>query len=255
MKVLRVAYDGWGEGMNLKQRAAAHALTYVRSGMALGLGSGSTAACFVELLGQSLREGKLQDIVGVPTSASTAALAREWGIPLTTLSEQPRLDLAVDGADEVDPQLNLIKGLGRALLREKIVEMHAERFLVVVDESKLVTRLGRGPLPVEIVCFEAETHVRWLNTLGCRAELWYEYECPPFDDAYGEPFDKAHGEPIVTDNGNNLARCWFPEGIADAAALARALADRPGVVEHGLFMNMASAIIVAAPEGVRVLER
>jgi ribose 5-phosphate isomerase A len=225
--------------MNLKQRAAAHALTYVRSGMALGLGSGSTAACFVELLGQSLQEGKLQDIVGVPTSASTAALARKLGIPLTTLSERPRLDLAVDGADEVDPQLNLIKGLGRALLREKIVEMHAERFLVVVDESKLVTRLGQGPLPVEIVTFEAETHVRWLNTLGCRAELWHE------DD----------GSPIITDNRNYLARCWFSEGIADAYALARALADRPGVVEHGLFMNMASAVIVAAPGGVRVLER
>jgi ribose 5-phosphate isomerase A len=225
--------------MNLKQRAAAHALTCVQSGMALGLGSGSTAACFVELLGQSLREGKLQDIVGVPTSGSTAALAREWGIPLTTLSEHPRLDLAVDGADEVDPQLNLVKGLGRALLREKIIEMHAERFLVVVDESKLVMRLGRGPLPVEIVTFEAETHVRWLNTLGCRAELWYE------DD----------GSQVVTDNGNNLARCWFPDGIADAHALARALADRPGVVEHGLFMNMASAVIVAAPGGVRVLER
>ncbi len=233
--------------MNLKQRAAAHALTYARSGMVLGLGSGSTAACFVELLGQSLRDGKLQDIVGVPTSTDTAALARKWGIPLTTLSEHPRLDLAVDGADEVDPQLNLVKGLGRALLREKIVEMHAERFLVMVDESKLVTRLGRGPLPVEIVPFEAETHVRWLNTLGCRAELWYEDECPPFDDAYGEP--------IVTDNGNNLTRCWFPDGIADADALARVLADRPGIVEHGLFMNMASAIIIAALDGVRVLER
>ena len=225
--------------MNLKQQAASRALTYVRSGMVLGLGTGSTAAHFVDMLGQRLQAGDLQDIVGVPTSEKTAALARAGGIRLSTLSEYPRLDLAVDGADEVDPDFNLIKGLGRALLREKIVEMHAARFLVVVDESKLVSRLGRGPLPVEIVPFEAATHVRWLNTLGCRAELWHE------DD----------GSPIVTDNGNHLARCWFPDGIADAHALARALADRPGVVEHGMFLDMASAVIIASPKGVRVLER
>jgi len=225
--------------MNLKQQAASRALTYVRSGMVLGLGTGSTAAHFVDMLGQRLQAGDLQDIVGVPTSEKTAALARAGGIRLSTLSEHPRLDLAVDGADEVDPDFNLIKGLGRALLREKIVEMHAARFLVVVDESKLVSRLGRGPLPVEIVPFEAATHVRWLNTLGCRAELWHE------DD----------GSPIVTDNGNHLARCWFSDGIADAHALARALADRPGVVEHGMFLDMASAVIIASPKGVRVLER
>jgi ribose 5-phosphate isomerase A len=147
--------------------------------------------------------------------------------------------LAVDGADEVDPDLNLIKGLGRALLREKIVEIHAERFVVIGDHSKRVERLGRGPLPVEIVPFGAGSHVRWLNTLGCRAELWRA------DD----------GSPLVTDNGNYLARCWFADGIADAQALARALAERPGIVEHGLFLDMASLAVLAGPDGVRLLER
>jgi ribose 5-phosphate isomerase A len=226
--------------MNLKQQAASHALTCVRSGMILGLGTGSTTACFVDLLGEKLQSGELQNIVGVPTSEETATHARALGIPLATLADHPRLHLAVDGADEVDPALNLIKGLGRALLREKIVEIHADRLLIVVDESKIVPRLGaRGPLPVEIVPFGVAAHVRWLNTLGCRAELWCE----------------ADGAPIETDNGNHLARCWFPDGIADAYALARALADRPGIVEHGLFLDMADAVIVAGPEGTRVMER
>jgi ribose 5-phosphate isomerase A len=226
--------------VNLKQEAARHALSHVRSGMNLGLGTGSTTAQFIHLLAERLRSGALRDICAVPTSDWTAARARELGIPLTTLAETPRLDLAVDGADEVDPDLNLIKGLGRALLREKVVEIHADCFLVLVDESKLVRRLGsKGPLPVEILPFQAPAHVRWLNTLGCRAELWLEED----------------GSPAVTDNGNYLARCWFPDGIADCQALARLLADRPGILEHGLFLDMASAVIVAGRDGVRTLER
>lgn len=225
--------------MNPKQQAAHEALKYVRSGMVLGLGTGSTTAYFVEMLAGALRSGALRDIVGLPTSERTAEQARALGIPLTTLADHARLDLAVDGADEVDPDLNLIKGLGRALLREKIVEIHADRFLVVADESKRVERLGRGPLPVEIVPFGAKATVRWLATLGCRAELWIE----------------ADGAPVVTDNGLYLARCRFPGGIADAHALARALSEHPGVVEHGLFLDMASAVIVAGPSGVHTLER
>jgi ribose 5-phosphate isomerase A len=219
-------------------------MQHVHSGMILGLGSGSTAAYFVDMLGDALRAGTLHDIAGVPTSESTAEQAHALGIPLTSLAElgrsrsAPLLDLTVDGADEVDPDLNLIKGLGRALLREKIIEIHTARLLVIVDESKLVPRLGQGPLPVEIVQFEAETHVRWLNTLGCRAELWHE------DD----------GRPIVTDNGNYLARCWFPGGIADLQALAQTLAARPGIVEHGLFLGLTSAVIVAGEQGIRTLE-
>ncbi len=231
--------------MNLKQQAAARTLDYVRSGMTLGLGTGSTTAHLVDMLGERLHTGELQDIRAVPTSERTAAQARTLSIPLTTLAELGRhrgaalLDLAVDGADRVDPDLNLIKGLGRALLREKIVAVHADRFLIIVDESKMTPRLGDNcPVPVEIVPFEAEAHVRWLGTLGCHAELWLEKD----------------NSPVVTDDENYLARCWFPDGIADPVALARTLAGRPGIVEHGLFLGMADAVIVAGSEGIRILQ-
>ena len=224
----------------LKREAARCALDQVRNGMLLGLGSGSTADHFVELLGERVQAGQLSGICGVPTSEKTARRARELGIPLSSLAQSHHLDLAVDGADEVDPDLNLIKGLGKALLREKIVEIHAPRFLVIVDETKLSPRLGtRSPLPVELVPYEVEATRRWLETLGCRAELW---------------LDEA-GTAYVTDNGNYLARCWFPEGIADPHALARRLADRPGVVEHGLFLGMATTVIVAGASGIQFLER
>ncbi|OGO65854.1 MAG: ribose 5-phosphate isomerase A [Chloroflexi bacterium RBG_19FT_COMBO_55_16] len=228
--------------MDLKRQAATYALDYVKDGMLLGLGSGSTSSIFIELLGERLQAGALNDIRGVPTSQETARLARQLGIPLVTLAEcgdTPVLDLAVDGADEVDPQLNLIKGLGRAALREKIVEIHARRFLVIGDASKAVPRLGQGPLPVEIVTFESEVHVRWLNSLGCRAELWRA----------------ADSSPVVTDNGNYLVRCWFEGGIPDAYALARTLADRPGIVEHGLFLDMADEVALAGGTGMQIMER
>lgn len=232
--------------MNLKQKAASQALDYIHDGMVIGLGSGSTTAYFVDMLGQKLKSGNLRSIKGVPTSEKTAQQARDLDITLTTLTEQgsvskdPRLDLTVDGADEVDPNLNLIKGLGKALLREKIVAIHSERLIVIVDESKLSPRLGsRVPLPVEIVRFEAETHVRWLKKLSSRAELWLD----------------ENGAPIVTDNGNYLARCWFDNGIPDARRLADALAKRPGIVEHGLFLDMASKVIAAGVEAVSVMER
>lgn len=225
--------------MDLKEEAALRALAYVHDGMVLGLGSGSTATWFVELLGERLRAGTLRDIVAVPTSQETARHATALGIPLSTLDEHKRLDLDVDGADEVDPDLNLIKGLGRALLREKILVVHADRFVVIVDESKMVMRLGTHvPLPVEILPFGVQSHLRWLNGLGCRAEL----ECEP------------DGSPAVTDNGNYIAHCRFPDGIADAYALARTLADRPGIVEHGLFLGMTRYAVVAGRKGVRVYE-
>ena len=225
--------------MNLKEQAARRALDYLHSDMVLGLGTGSTTAHFLTLLGEQLRAGALRGIFGVPTSEQTAERARVLGIPLATLGDHARLDLAVDGADEVDVDLNLIKGLGRALLREKIVESHADRFLVLVDESKMVQRLGRGPLPVDLVPFGHEAQLRWLHTLGCRAELRLE------DD----------GSPALTDDGNCMALCWFPEGIADPHALSRTLADRPGIVEHGLFLDMATDVIVAGSGGIRVMHR
>ncbi|MBN2548464.1 MAG: ribose-5-phosphate isomerase RpiA [Anaerolineales bacterium] len=227
--------------MDLRQQAALRALNDVYDGMALGLGTGKTTAYFIDALAERIRSGELKHIQAVPTSEATAARARQLGIPLTTLSTYPQLDLAVDGADEVDPQLNLIKGLGRALLREKIVETHARELIIIVDESKIVPCLGsRGPVPVEITPFEVEMQVRWLNTLGCRAELWLEQD----------------GSPVVTDNGNHLARCYFPPpGIPDPYAFARTLADRPGIVEHGLFLDLATRVIVAGQDGLRILER
>ena len=225
--------------MNLKEQAARRALDYLHSGMVLGLGTGSTTAYFLELLGEQLKLGAISSIVGVPTSEQTAERARALGIPLATLADHARLDLAVDGADEVDGDLNLIKGLGRALLREKIVESHADGFLVLVDESKMVQRLGRGPLPVDLVPFGYEAQLRWLQTLGCRADLRL----------------KEDGSPAITDDGNYMALCRFPEGIADPYALSRTLADRPGIVEHGLFLDMATDVIVAGSGGIRVMQR
>lgn len=226
--------------MNLKKEAARKALEFVKSGMTIGLGSGSTNRYFVDLLGDRINTGVLSNIKGVPTSEATANQAREVGISLVRLSEHPNLDLAVDGADEVDPDFNLIKGLGRAALREKMVEMHTRRFVVIVDESKLVRKLGtRGPLPIEIVQFEAGLTIRWLNSLGCRAEQWLEED----------------GSPVITDNGNFLVRSWFESGIDDAYTLDRILNARPGVVGHGLFLDMARTVVVAGENGVRVLEK
>jgi ribose 5-phosphate isomerase A len=225
--------------MNLKEQAARYALSYLRDGMVLGLGTGSTTSYFIDMLGELVRAGSLHNIIAVPTSEGTANRARALGIPLTSLAEYEHLDLAIDGADEVDHDLNAIKGLGRALLREKIVEIHARRFLLIVDESKLVQRLGSNvPLPVEVVPFGMEAHLRWLQTLDCRPELRYE----------------SDGSIIVTDNGNYLVNCWFPEGIADPYSLARTLADRPGIVEHGLFLDMVTDLVLATTDGVRALE-
>ena len=231
--------------MNLKRQAAEYALTQVESGMVLGLGSGSTTMIFVELLGEEIQRGRFDGILGVPTSEGTAELARSVGISLVSLDELGHaqgvpLHLVVDGADEVDPDLNLIKGLGRALLREKVVEVHAQRFLVIVDETKLVPRLGtKCPLPLEVLPFGVLSNLRWLNTLGCRAELVRE----------------ADDDLAVTDNGNYLVHCHFQDGIANPHKMARALADRPGIIEHGLFLGMASAVVVAGADGMRVLER
>jgi len=234
--------------MNLRQQAALKALEYVESGMNLGLGTGATAAYFINALGEKLRSGELHDIRGGPTSEASAALARQLGIPLIALSEVEWLDLAVDGADEVDAEVNLIKGLGRALLREKIVEVRARRLIIIIDEGKLTSRLGaKGPLPVEIVPFEWEVHVRFLNQLGCRAELWREED----------------GSPARTDNGNYLARCWFEAGlnglsepgIPDPYKLADQLARQPGIVEHGLFLNMSRLAIAGCRDGIKLVER
>jgi ribose 5-phosphate isomerase A len=218
-----------------KQRAAAAALAQVADGMRLGLGTGSTAAHFVRLLGERVAGGLR--VRAVPTSEATAALARRAGIPLATLDELPALDLCVDGADEVDRQMNLIKGGGGALLREKIVASCAARFVVIVDVAKRVSRLGAFPLPVEVVPMAATPLARRIGALGCRVALRRG----------------ADGAPFATDEGNRILDCRFG-AIADPAALGGTLDAMPGVVEHGLFVGMADAVIVGTEEGVETME-
>lgn len=224
----------------LKRRAAERALEWVEDGMVLGLGTGSTVRHLLELLGERLREGALKDVTGVPTSRDTAERATALGIPLVTLEQEPRLDLALDGADEVDPALHLIKGLGGALLWEKIVASAAERLVILVDDSKLVQRLGeKAPLPVEVVPFGWTTHLSYLERLGARAALRVD----------------AAGQPFVTDGGHYILDCRFEGGIPDPVALDEALHRRPGIVETGLFLGMAKAVVVAGEAGVRVIQR
>lgn len=223
----------------LKKAAAEKAVEQVRSGMIVGLGTGSTTYYAIVKIGELCQAGQLSDMVGVPTSEETAKKARVYGIPLATLDEHPVLDLVIDGADEVDPHLNLIKGLGGALLREKMVVTAAKAFIVIVDESKLVAKLGtRAPLPVEVVQFGWKTQARWLENLGCIPK-------PRGGEA----------QPYVTDNGNYIIDCVFPHGIDDPVSLAAVLRDRVGVVEHGLFLGMARQVIVAEADGVRLLDR
>jgi ribose 5-phosphate isomerase A len=195
---------------------------------------------FIDLLGERLASGHLEDVVGVPTSERTATRAAALGIPLQELHQAQPLDLAVDGADEVDPRLQLVKGLGGALLREKMIVQAAERFVVIVDDGKRVERLGtRNDLPVEVVRFGWQSHVAWLEDAGIRAALRWD------DD----------GEPYVTDNGNHILHLSFDDGIEDPSALERFLKRRAGVVETGLFLNMASRVVVAAEDGITVLVR
>ena len=217
------------DALAAKRDAAVRAVDLVESGMVLGLGTGSTAALVVEELWSRLDQGALRDIAGVPTSSVTAQQATELGIPLTTLEAHPELDLAIDGADEIDPEGNLIKGLGGALLREKIVATAATRLVIVGDESKLVKRLGtKSLLPVEVVQFAAGAHVDALRALGA------------------EPAQRtqANGEPFVTDEGHFILDCRFPDGIADPAAVERALQSRAGIVETGLFLGMKPEVII-----------
>jgi ribose 5-phosphate isomerase A len=220
-----------------KRAAAERAVTYVESGMRLGLGTGSTAKHVLDVLSERLRDGSLRDLAGVPTSRATAEYARKVGIPLVDLDDVSTLDLAIDGADEVDPRLDLVKGLGGALLWEKIVESAADRFVVVVDESKLVQRLGeKAPIPVEVVPF------------GWRSLL------PHFVDAGARPELRMDGsQPLITDGGHHIVDCHFEGGIDDAPGMALLLRSRAGVVETGMFIGMATAVVVAGAE-VKVIQ-
>jgi ribose 5-phosphate isomerase A len=220
-----------------KTEAARAALELVGPGMRLGIGSGSTAEEFVRLLASRVSEGLR--IVGVPTSERTAALCRETGVPLSDLDRTPRLDLAIDGADEIGPQLALIKGGGGALLREKIVAAAADRMIVIADDSKLVDMLGRFPLPVEVNRFGLGA--TRLAIEGAAAKLGLDGPLT---------LRMTNGEPFVTDGGHFIVDASFGR-IPDTRALSNALFAIPGVVEHGLFLGMADTAIVAGSEGVR----
>ena len=224
----------------LKYQAAERALDYVESGMVLGLGSGSTVAHFLDLLGRRLSEGGLTDIVGVPTSVRTGREARLAGIELIGLAERDRVDLTVDGADEVSPDLDLIKGMGGALLREKMVAQASDRLVIIADGSKAVDRLGTlSPLPVEVIDWGPATHADFLESLGAEVQMRM------MDD----------GPPLRSDNGNLLLDCRFPAGIDDPRGLDAALKNRAGVVETGLFLGLADVAILASAEGIELRER
>jgi ribose 5-phosphate isomerase A len=225
-----------------KRAAAARALEFVRPGMRLGLGTGSTAYHFVALLGERVRTGLR--VTAVPTSEATRAQASSLGIALTTLDETPELDLTVDGADEIAPDLTLIKGGGGALLREKIVAAASGKMVVIADESKWVPILGRFPLPIEITPFGATATQRAIEAAvaasGCAG---------PITRRAGQ-----NGHAFVTDGGHWLLDAKLGH-IADPPSLAGRLAAVPGVMEHGLFIGLAQTAILAGPDGVRVVER
>ena len=224
-----------------KRAAAARAVEFVRPGMRLGLGTGTTAKHFVDLLAERVRAGL--DIVAVPTSEATRASAERLGIALTTLDETPELDLTVDGADEIAPDLTLIKGGGGALLREKIVASASAQMIVIADQSKCVAVLGRFPLPVEIAPFAAEATRRAVEAAAA------ETGCPGpavlRKDRYGLAF--------VTDGGHWILDAQL-QSIRNPQALAARLAAVPGVMEHGLFIGLARTAIVGGPDGVRLIE-
>ena len=225
-----------------KRAAAARAVEFVRPGMRLGLGTGSTAKHFVDLLAERVRGGL--DVVAVPTSEATRAQAEGLGIALTTLDETPELDLTIDGADEIAPDLTLIKGGGGALLREKIVAAASAKMLVIADQSKWVDMLGRFPLPVEIAPFGAAATRRAVEAATAAAG------CPGV-----AILRKAlNGHAFVTDGGHWLLDAQL-QRIADPKTLAARLSAVPGVMEHGLFIGLAGTAIVAGPDGVRLIER
>lgn len=224
----------------LKRQAAAMALTQVQSGMRLGLGTGSTARHFVDLLGEKVAAGL--ECICVPTSEATARQAESLNIPLSDLDTLDRLDITIDGADEIDPQLNLIKGAGGALLREKIVAAASDLMIVIADSSKLVETLGRFPLPIEVNRFGLGATRRTVEAVcrahGCAGEVRLR--------------TTATGESYVTDGDHLILDAFFGR-ISQPEALSADLLDIAGVVQHGLFLNMCKKAYVAAPDGVRTL--
>jgi ribose 5-phosphate isomerase A len=219
-----------------KEAAARASLRFVKDGQVVGLGTGSTAAYFIQLLGEQVKKGLR--VRGIPTSVRSGELASSLGIPLTTLDECQEIDVTVDGADEVDPELRLIKGGGGALLREKIVASATKYYVIITDATKRVPVLGKFPLPVEVIKFAQAVVRKKIEALGAEVELRRGVD----------------GNPYLTDENNYILDCRFGQ-IPDAGKLARQLSDMPGVVEHGLFIGMASVVLVAGGSEIVELRR
>lgn len=218
----------------LKQQAAEYAVNFIKSGMVVGLGTGSTAILAVRHIAKLLDSGELTNIVGIPTSIRIEEAARELGIPVTTLEEQPIVDLTIDGADEVDPVLDVIKGGGGALLREKIVAQASKRQIIIVDESKPSAALGtKWAVPIEVIPFGWGSQRAFLESISKTVTVRQT-------DA---------GEPFKTDHGNLILDCDFGP-IADTKALAKQLNYRTGIVEHGLFLDLVTDVIIAGENGI-----
>jgi ribose 5-phosphate isomerase A len=224
---------------DLKRLAGETAAQQVHSGMVVGLGFGSTAIHALRAIGAKIQSGELQDVLAIPTAESIARDAISAGIPLTTLEDNPDIDITIDGADEVDPVLNLIKGGGGALLREKIVAQASAHFVIVVDENKMSDNLGtQFRLPVEVIPFGWGSQARFLETLGARVDRREDAEDTPF----------------LTDSGNYILDCDFG-AIGDPGKLGRLLENRAGIVEHGLFLDLADEVVVGGLDGIRTHRR
>src|SRR5580704_16832563 len=222
---------------DLEKAAAAHAsLQFVRNGNVVGLGTGSTAAYVVRFLGEEVHAGL--KIRGIPISVKTAALAASLGIALTTLDEVQQIDVTIDGADEFDPRWNLTKGGGGALLREKIIASASKLEVIIADSSKQVATLGKFPLPVEVIAFAEALIAKRITALGAKIQRR----------------QSADGKPFITDEGHHILDCHFGQ-ITDPPALARVLSDMPGIVEHGLFIGMASVVLIAEGDKVQEFRR
>lgn len=225
---------------SLKKAVGERAVDWIQDGMVVGLGTGSTVRYLLDAIAARRAAGELRSIVGVPTSEDTHRKASRLGIPLGDLTSHPHLDIALDGADEFDPSLDLIKGLGGALLREKLVAIASRSFIALVDESKRVQRLGtRAPVPVEIDPYSIGMQLDFLRGLGSDPRLRKD----------------ARGSDFRTDGGHLILDCFFPDGLADAEGIALELDRRPGVMEHGLFLGLTERVVVAGAAGVSVLER
>jgi len=223
----------------LKQQAAIHAVEVIESGMVVGLGSGSTANFATQRIAERINSGGLKNIVGIPSSARTEKLAIKLGIPLVDFEERQQIDVTIDGADEVDPDLNLIKGGGGALLREKVVAQASRQNIIIVDESKLSSHLGtKWALPVEVIAFARQTEAAFLQSIGASVTIRRA------DD----------GRYFTTDQNNLILDAAFGP-LDNPAKLAQQLNERAGIVEHGLFLGLASEVIVAATNGIRHLKR